>query len=595
MGSYQSKVKFMHIILKKHTEEIAEQFEIKENESTLFEIYCNYCVVSKSFLGRFNPINVTTKEDDASIDGFAFIIDGDLILSEDDAAQAFDTHKTGLETKLIMTQSKSGEIFSKDEISNFGLGIKDFLSLDPKLPNGEVNQEALKILNVILDNLNKVANKLPDIEIYYCTSGVYSAEREIAASFDIIDRDVRGLDIFRNVVVEPLGRNELIKIWNSINSNNEAKLHLQEYFGIPEMPNIPQSYIALVNAREFVDKLLTDENGHIKNEVFEENIRAFLGETPVNRKIKNTLEDMDKKKVFSILNNGITIVTPELTLTPNSKEIHLKNYQIINGCQTSNTLFHNYEYLNADTNIVVKCIESTNEEYITEIISATNSQTEIPKESFFSLKEKTKQIQSFFTIQNSLQSSENKIYFERRENEYKQNNHQQSRVFDVKLLCRAYNAMFLDQPHNSARYVAKIFEIQGENLFKETDHEISYYVAALTHYKLNSLINSKKLDANTHSALRWHILFIFKHLVHRKIKNIQPNSKHMTKYCGKILNILSSSNREYENYFQECFDVINSIDYPSRDVLKRAKYQSELLEATKAYLEAKEQLEIQLV
>ena len=584
----------MHVILKKHTEEIAKQFELDENESTLFEIYCNYCVVSKSFLGRFNPSNVTTKEDDASIDGLAFIIDGELILSEDDAIQAFDTHKTGLNTKLIITQSKSGERFVKDEIANFGSGIKDFLSLDPKLPNGEVNQEALRILNIILDNLNKVANKLPDIEIYYCTSGVYSEEREIVASFEIIDRDVKSIGIFKNVLVEPLGRNELIKIWNSINSSNEAKIHLQEYFGIPEMPNIPQSYIALINAREFVDKLLRDENGNIKNEVFEENIRAFLGETPVNNKIKSTLEDSNKKKIFSVLNNGITIVTPELTLTPNSKEIHLKNYQIINGCQTSNTLFYNYEYLNVDTNIVVKCIESTNEEYITEIISATNSQTEIPKESFFSLKEKTKQIQSIFTIQNDSQSSDNKIYFERRENEYKQHNHQQSRVFDIKLLCRAYNAMFLDQPHNSARYVAKIFEIQGENLFKETDQEISYYIAALTHYKLNSLINSKKLDANTHSALRWHVLFIFKHLVHGEIKNTQPNSKGMSRYCEKILQVLTCSNKRYEQYFQESFDVINSIPYPSKDVLKRAKYQSDLLEATRMYLESKKHLEIPL-
>ena len=584
----------MHVILKKHTEEIAEQFEISEDESTLFEIYCNYCVVSKSFLGRFNPFHVTTKEDDASIDGLAFIIDGDLILSEDDALQAFDTHKTGLDTKLIITQSKSGEKFDKDEISNFGMGIKDFLSLNPKLPNGEVNQESLKILNIILDNLNKVANKLPDIEIYYCTSGVYSKDREIVATFEIIDRDVRSLDIFKEVLVKPLGRNELIKIWNSINSNNEAKLHLQEYFGIPEMPNIPQSYIALVNAKEFVDKLLRDENGNIKNEVFEENIRAFLGETPVNKKIKNTLENINKKKIFSVLNNGITIVTPELTLTPNSKEIHLKNYQIINGCQTSNTLFYNYEYLNKDTNIVVKCIESTNEEYITEIISATNSQTEIPKESFFSLKEKTKQIQSFFTIQNNLKSSDNRIYFERRENEYKQYNYQQSRIFDIKLLCRAYNAMFLDQPHNSSRYVAKIFEIQGDNLFKETDQEISYYVSALTHYKLNSLINSKKLNANTHSALRWHVLFIFKHLVHGEIKNIQPNSKAMNKYCEKILTILTSSDKKYEHSFQECFNVINSIAYPSKDVLKRAKYQSDLLEATRIYLENKKQLEIPL-
>ena len=115
------------------------------------------------------------------------------------------------------------------------------------------------------------------------------------------------------------------------------------------MPNIPQSYIALVSAKEFVDNLLTDENGNIKNEVFEENIRAYLGETPVNSKIKSTLQDKSKSKIFSVLNNGITIVTPELTLTPNSKVIELKNYQIINGCQTSNTLFENYENIGEET------------------------------------------------------------------------------------------------------------------------------------------------------------------------------------------------------------------------------------------------------
>lgn len=70
----------MHVILKKHLEEIKKEFELDESESKLFEIFCNYCIVSKSYLGRFNPFNITTKEDDASIDGIAIIIDGDLIL-----------------------------------------------------------------------------------------------------------------------------------------------------------------------------------------------------------------------------------------------------------------------------------------------------------------------------------------------------------------------------------------------------------------------------------------------------------------------------------------------------------------------------------
>ncbi len=444
----------MHIILQKNLEQISSTFELDEKQDKLFEIFCNYCVVSKSYLGRFNPLNITTKEEDASIDGIAVIIDGELITTEDDAKQVFSTHKSNLEVRLILTQAKSGEKWKKEEIANFNLGIKDFLSLKPKLPSGELNLESIAIFNIVLNNLRKVKNKLPSVEIYYCTSGTVSNNREIKATFEIIQREVTKTELFKEVGVYPLGRSELNKIWNSINETNQAKLTLIDFLGMPPMPNIPQSYVTLVNAKEFVDKVLTDSNGNIKNEVFEENIRAFLGDTPVNNKIKATLSDPTKKKLFSVLNNGITIVTPELTLTSNSKEIDLVNYQIINGCQTSNTLFENYQYLDDSTNVVIKCIESSNEDNITDIISATNSQTDISDEAFFSLKEKTKLVQKYFEIENSNNSSENHIYFERRENEFKNKDYQQSRIFDIKLLCRAYNAMFLNQPFNSSRYVS---------------------------------------------------------------------------------------------------------------------------------------------
>lgn len=570
----------MHIILKKNSEELEKQFELTESESKLFEIYCNYCIVSKFFLGRFNPLSITTKEDDASIDGLAFIIDGDLIISEEDAKQCFKSHKTNLEVTLVLIQVKSGEKFEKEEIANFNLGVQDFLSLDPKLPNGDLNTESLAIFNVVLDNLRKVKNKLPNLEIYYCTSGVYNCQTEIKASFDIIKRSAEKTELFKEVNVEPLGRSELTKIWNTITATNEAKLKLQDYFGMPPMPNIPQSYVALVNAKEFVDKVLKDDNGNIKNEVFEENIRAFLGDTPVNIKIKGTLSDAEKKKIFSVLNNGITIVTPELTLTPNSKEIDLKNYQIINGCQTSNTLFYNYDFLDDSTNVVVKCIESVNEECITDIISATNSQTEISAEAFYSLKEKTKLVQKLFEIQNSKNTADGHIYFERRENEYKNRDYQQSRIFDIKLLCRSYNAMFLNQPHNSARFVSKIFEIQKEELFKDSDQEISYFVSALTHYRFSSMVNSRKYDANKYSSIRWHIYHIFKFIVHKKVEDIKPNSNKIAKYCEKIIDKLTSINKEYENIFKHCFKIIDSLEFPTRDMLKRTKYNQDLINAT---------------
>lgn len=579
----------MHIILQKNVEELAASFELKDSLDRLFEIFCNYCVVSNSYLGRFDPQNITTKEDDASLDGLAVLIDNELILTEDDAKEIFDTHKTNFEVKIILTQVKSGEVFAKDDISNFGLGVLDFLSLNPSLPNGTYNTEVLKIIHVILENLKKVKNKLPSIEIYFATSGNYNETRELKACFEIIKKNVVAMELFHDVKVGPLDRKKLTAIWNSINKTNETKIKVLEYFGMPPMSGIDQSYVTLINVKEFVDKVLLDSSTKLlKHEVFEENIRAYLGaDSPVNEEISNTIKDDSKRQLFSVLNNGITIITPDLTLTPNSKEIELVNYQIINGCQTSNTLFENYSLLDEDTNVVVKCIETSDEKNISEIISATNSQTTINGEAFFSLKEKTKLVQRYFDIKNSETTIDNHLYFERRENEYKVNSYQQSRIFDIKMLCRAYNSMFLDQPHTSSRYINQIFEIQKDNLFINSDQESFYYASALCLYRFNSILNGKKFSSNKYAFLKWHIIYIYKYLASKNTKKVLPNSKAANPYALKIIETLLSADKVYEDLFKQCFEVIDSIGFPTRDVIKRSKYQADLFNAVEKKLKKK--------
>ncbi|MCS6177290.1 MULTISPECIES: AIPR family protein [Shewanella] len=577
----------MHIILKKHMTDLVNDFELKEyEESKLFEMFCNFCIVSKKYFGRFNPKEVTTGGDDASIDGIAVIIDGELITKIDDAIEIFDTYKSNFNVDIIFTQVKSGELFRKDEISNFKLGVEDFLSLSPKLPNGEMNVECLGVFLVILDNLKKVRNRRPNGYFYYCTSGTYKAEKEINAALRILERDVKSSDIFNSVHVEALGRSEILNLWSDISEKNEAKVKLIDYFGMPQMPGIPQSYVGIVNAREFVNKILCDEDGYMKGGVFDENIRAFLGlENNVNSEISETINNEDKRKLFSVLNNGITIVSPEMTLTPNSKEIDITNYQIINGCQTSNTLYLLKDNLDDSVNVVVKFIESPDNLISTDIISATNSQSSISSESLHGLKQKAKLVQSYFMAKNSDALPENKIYFERRENEFKNNGYQSTRIFDVREVSRCFAAMFLNQPHNAARYVKLIFTASGDYLFKNEDHESLYYCSVLTLYKYNTLINGRKINAHNYIKLRWHIIQLFKWLVHRKVENIDVSSNKADKYAEKIIKTLNSPTKSYVNVFEECHSIIDSIEMPSDDELKRSKYAGLLFEAAKKYLE----------
>jgi hypothetical protein len=536
------------------------------------------CFVKNLFC-RFKPKEVTTKEDDASIDGLAVIIDGELILTEEDAIASFDTHKRNIDVELVITQVKSGESFVKADIANFTIGLTDFLSLNPKLPNGDYNQEVLKIFNVVIKNLKKVLNNRPDCSIFYCTSGNYTAEEEIKASFDIIQSVVEGTDFFNRVSVFPFGRKELLATWKSINDKNEAKIKVVEYCGIPENNDVPQSYIAIVNGRNFVESLLLDAEGNLKHGVFEENVRAFLGDdNPVNSEISKTLRSNEKRHLFSVLNNGITVVAPQLTLTANSKEMDLVNYQIINGCQTSNSLYQELDSLDDSVNVVVRFIESPNNDISADIISATNSQTNIGQESFQGLKEKAKLVQHFFDHQNSKQDlAHSQIYFERRENEFRGHAYYATQIFDVKELGRAYAAGILNEAHNASRYVKHLFKTSGDSLFMDSDAEILYYMCALTFYKFNTLSNGRKENANLYGKYKWHLIQLYMWCVHKKVEEIQPNSKKASNYAEKIIDTLNSSDKKYTDIFVECFKIIDMVEpAPTNDQIKRSRFTSEL-------------------
>lgn len=579
----------MHIILKSHVEELATDFEYTEaSQYKKFEYFCNYCVVSKHYFGRFNPLVVTTDEDDASLDGIAVIVDGDLITNPDDAKEAFSTHKTNLQVDVVFTQIKSGEQFRKEEIANFKLGLDDFLSLAPKLPNGKFNIETIQVIKVVLANLKKVRNRRPNCHVYYCTSGVYVGEREIQAAFEVVEKNLKDTEFFYSVQVKAIGRGEIIKLYADLSDKNEAKLPLLEFFGMPKMPGIPQSYVAIVKASDFVSGLLEDADQNLRESVFEENVRSFLGNNnDVNAAIQQTLQNPEKKSLFSVLNNGITVVAPELTLTPNTKEIHLTNYQIINGCQTSSTLQANKLLLTDSVNVVVKFIESPENEASSDIIAATNSQSDIPKEAFFGLRGKAKLVQKYFLAQNAAVSAENYVHFERRQSEYKHSGYQSTRIFDVREVARCYAAMFLDLPHNSARYVAKIFSASGDHLFREDDHESYYYAACLTLYKYQTLINGKKIGAPEYTKARWHIIQIFKWLCHGTTDTPAPNSKKAEAYARGLIDGLNAETKGYSKTFEKCQHIVDAVGLPTDDELKRARFGQDLLAETKRQLAKK--------
>ena len=80
----------MHKIVSSHLKRFVLDYSFNElDESKQFERFSNFCIIYKFYPTRFDVAAVTSEVDDCGIDGIAFIIDGELVITPDEAKNAF--------------------------------------------------------------------------------------------------------------------------------------------------------------------------------------------------------------------------------------------------------------------------------------------------------------------------------------------------------------------------------------------------------------------------------------------------------------------------------------------------------------------------
>ena len=116
--------------------------------------------------------------------------------------------------------------------------------------------------------------------------------------------------------------------------------------------------------------------------IFRLNPRGPLG-NKVNAGIKATLLDVTERNRFHLLNNGITAICDSYQL--NGDRLVVRNFQIINGCQTTVTLWDIRAAVQdvPQVQVTVKLTECP-EHFATRIAATTNRQTALRAEDFTS-------------------------------------------------------------------------------------------------------------------------------------------------------------------------------------------------------------------
>jgi hypothetical protein len=564
----------MHRIIKSYLSEFVTQWGIEsDTEPRQFEKYVNYCCLSQHTLSRFDPDEVTTEDGQIGIDGCAFIIDEDVVTSKEDAEIVFQSHKRNHQVEILFIQSKSGEAFDRAEVLGFGNVIKDIISETPQYTYLDTLKEAKKILSVILENANKIKDGRPNLHLYFSNTGEYQEPRDLEIAKKGIITEIESLSLFNSVSFSYSDRNELIRYWKDITQGVESKLEMFSSASLPPINGVEEAYLAVVQAKKFVENILMGSDRKLRTFIFDENVRAFLGyENPVNNAIRETIQSSENRKRFPVLNNGITIVSPDVKIQNNV--VSMKNFQIVNGCQSSTVLFDSYGQLEDDVMVTLKIIETTQEEIFSEVVRATNNQSKVAEDQFVSLRPIVKKIEQFFNSYDD--ATDPRLYFERRERQYAGKGHPQIRIYDLKLIAKCVAAMFSNRPDLAFKYPKQIFIELKDEVFGENNKEIIYYAACLCLYRLHLLISSGLVPQNM-KRFKWHILALFKTMVAGKIAPSLHSNK-IESYCGKLIEECRKPNTVLAASFNKSVTIVQSLGEVTDDRLKRKAIWSELIQ-----------------
>lgn len=253
------------------------------------------------------------------------------------------------------------------------------------------------------------------------------------------------------------------------------------------LPDIDYAHGKIVRVDIYNIAKLVENNPNI----FNSNVRGFLGANNVNKQILETLSDESSIKKFAYLNNGITILCDNYQIKPGGEVIDLKNPSIINGCQTASTILEAYKLdkiiLNTGV-VLVRIIESSDPKLKEAIIKASNTQSVVKNRDLISEDPIQKELDEQFRSMG--------YFYQRKRGVLDTSENSKSSIIDLEKAAQSYMALFLELPAEAKNKKAEIYDDYYRDIF----HTQISATALLLSYKILELFKNKiKLQKSNYS------------------------------------------------------------------------------------------------
>lgn len=562
----------MHRVVRSHLNDFSNKYSVEGAEAKQFEAFVNFAAFRSLCAESVDPSDLIYTGDDPGIDGVMVFLDDVYVSSSDEVTEFLTNRKRDVDATIVFTQAKTGEAWDKKEINAFQSAVQDFLSTEHAYPHSEYMSAVREVFDAVIENVGKLRGGKPKAVCYFANTAKPASEREILAARTALRKSLEDSGLFRSAEVLLLDRDKVVSLWNAAEGQVEATLRVLGSAAFPKAPEIEEGYVVTVRARDFVDQILSDQNGRLRQRIFEENVRDFIGaHGEINGEMAETLRDAVKQKRFGVLNNGITLISPDVRVT--GFDIFLRDFQIVNGCQTSNVLFENRSGISDDTTVMLKIVETADPAVVDDIVRSTNRQTKVEEEQFLATLDAVKALERYFDARGA--DEEYRLYFERRKNQFSSHENVKAiRVFDIKEIARCVAAMFLDKPDVASRYPNRLTGELRESVFNKEYSEEVYHVSAYSLYRLKVLFSSGRIDAKF-SKMRWHILMAIKYYV---LGDVIPalGSKRIAAACARIEKFVSQNDEATLGKLRDLCGAIVEIGEVTRDKMKTPSFSQEI-------------------
>jgi hypothetical protein len=481
--------------------EFSKKFNIERNENnteTVFEYFSNYVIGSNLLEEELENINSISTGQSQGIDGIVIIVNNRLIADETDLAKIGVNEKLKIEIGFI--QATIQKSFDLKKFQAYIDMIVSFLS------GHKIIEPFSTIFNKLFNEEGDYIDRLEDTPriIVYFVSGktnhqLTETDLDIEKKKITQRAELEGKLILKGIYI--LQTEETKSEYDKIAKFHSTQLKFDKNVQLEEKNNIEFSLLATIKFSELKKLILTNDK-KLRERLFVENVRNFIGTTDVNSDIKTTLDNENFKEYFAYLNNGLTIMCDLIEKHKIKQNEFILTYpRIINGCQTTHILFEKFKedpHSIEDVEIVVKVISTKDNELKKKIIFAANNQNSIQKD-LQSLNEFHEKIEQYFSGVEGMP-----LYFERLRGQHSQVNPPYSRI-NIENLAKIYISVFKKEPHKmKSNAIQKIEEYQkSKTVFNENDNIADYYYCAILYYWLNyftinNLIELKSKTADMH-------------------------------------------------------------------------------------------------